>query len=104
AGLCSQALDVGGIAEVGRHEPGAPTAGADRLDGLSAACLVTAVDDDLGAVAGQLQGDRAAEAGRRARHEGLLVLEVAMLDRGHGFSPGLAQVDRQVCSSSSRIL
>src|SRR5438046_1200707 len=45
------------------------------------------MDDDLGAVAGQLQGDCTADAGRRARHEGFLALEVAGLGRGHWCSP-----------------
>src|SRR5881296_3312821 len=47
------------------------------------------MDDHLGAVAGQLQGDRAADAGRRARHEGLLTLEVTRLGRRHCCSPNV---------------
>jgi hypothetical protein len=40
---------------------------------------VAPVHDHLGAVAGELQGDRATDAGRRAGHECPLILEATVL-------------------------
>src|SRR6266550_6662589 len=59
----------------------------NRVDSLGASGGVAAMDDDLGAVAGQLQGYCTADPGRRARHERLLTLEVTRLGRGHCCSP-----------------
>ena len=58
ADLARQPLHVGSIGEVGGDEAGLPASGLDLLDRLGASCLVTAVNDDLGAVPGQLQRDR----------------------------------------------
>src|SRR5437667_12420082 len=84
-----QALEVGWIAEVGADEARLAARSGNRVDSLGASGGVAAMDDDLGAVAGQLQGDRAADAGRRARHEGLLTLEVTRLGRRHCCSPNV---------------
>src|SRR5207244_7560968 len=82
-----QALEVGWIAEVGADEARLAARGGNRVVSLGASGGVAAMDDDLGAVAGQLQGYCTADAGRRARHEGLLTLEVTGLGRGHCCSP-----------------
>src|SRR5204862_5771022 len=82
-----QALEIGWIAEVGADEARLAARGGNRVDSLGASGGVAAMDDDLGAVAGQLQGYCTADAGRRARHEGLLTLEVTGLGRGHCCSP-----------------
>jgi len=60
-----------------RSAPGRPR--DDLLHRRGAALGVAAVDDDLGTVAGELQGDRATDAGGRARDQRLLILEVARL-------------------------
>jgi hypothetical protein len=38
---------------------------------------------DLGAIPRELKGDRAAEAGRRSRDEGLQAVEIVLLSRHH---------------------
>src|SRR5207302_6117616 len=87
AASLEQALEVGWIAEVGADEARLAARGGNRVVSLGASGGVAAMDDDLGAVAGQLQGYCTADAGRRARHEGLLTLEVTGLGRGHCCSP-----------------
>src|SRR5207249_2447472 len=82
-----QALEIGWIAEVGADEACLAARGGNRVDSLGASGGVAAMDDDLGAVAGQLQGYCTADPGRRARHEGLLTLEVTRLGHGHCCSP-----------------
>jgi hypothetical protein len=82
-----QALEVGWIAEVGADEARLAARSGNRVDSLGASGGVAAMDDDLGAVAGQLQGYCTADAGRRARHEGFLTLKVTGLGRGHCCSP-----------------
>src|SRR2546427_61322 len=82
-----QALEVGWIAEVGADEARLAARGGNCVDSLGASGGVAAMDDDLGAVAGQLQSYCTADPGRRARHERLLTLEVTRLGRGHCCSP-----------------
>src|SRR5881628_2333479 len=84
-----QTLEVGWIAEVGTNEARPAARSGNRFYRLGASGGIAAMDDDLGAVAGQLQGDRTADPGRRARHEGLLALEVAGLGRRHCCSPNV---------------
>jgi hypothetical protein len=81
ADVAGQALNVGGIAQVGRDEARLAAGGGDLLDGLGAARGVAAVDQDLRAVAGQLQRDRAADARRRPGDERPLSFEIVRGDR-----------------------
>jgi hypothetical protein len=75
----SQAADLRWCAELGRNEPRSAARRGDGFDGVGAARSVASVHDHLGAIAGELQGDRATDAGRRAGHEGPLMLEATIL-------------------------
>ncbi|MEA2227992.1 MAG: hypothetical protein QOF04_1622, partial [Solirubrobacteraceae bacterium] len=57
-----EALRVGALGEVGGEEPRAPAGVEDGLDDLGAALGVAPVDDDVGAVRGQSDGDGAPDA------------------------------------------
>ena len=50
----------------------------DRRDRFGAAAGVAAMNKHLGAVSGQAQGNRAAEARRRTRHQRLVIPQVAI--------------------------
>jgi hypothetical protein len=83
ANLVSQALDVGGVAEVRGDEAGLAARCCDLPDGLGAARGVAAVNQYLGPVAGELESDRATDARRRAGYERPLSGEVFLTDRRH---------------------
>ena len=51
-----------------------------RIDRLSAAPGIAAVDEDLGSVARELERDRSTDAGGRARHERALSFEGVLGD------------------------
>ena len=55
--------------------------GRDLADRRGSACLVTSVDDDLGAVPGQLERDRSTDTRRRARHQCALAFEIVLCRR-----------------------
>jgi len=65
----AQAARLGAVRKVGKallaQEDELGKAMASRIDCRSAPCGVTTGDDDLGAVEGQAQGDRLADAGSR---------------------------------------
>jgi hypothetical protein len=81
AGLACQPLHIGSIGEVGGDETGLAARGGDLLDRLCASFRVTAVNDDLGSIPGQLQRDRPTNARCRARHQRPLPFKVFLLDR-----------------------
>ena len=62
ADLARQALYIGRVAEVGSDKAGPAAGGSDFPDGLGPARGVAAMNHDLGAVAGQLERDRATDA------------------------------------------
>ena len=86
ADLAGEAPDVCGVAEVGGHEARLTASGGDRLDGLGATRRVTAMDENLGPVSGQVEGHRAANARRCPSDQRPLPLEVVLLRGGHGCS------------------
>jgi len=67
-GRFDQALQVGGIAQVG-SDKARPATRAVIDSTVSRRGRRRGMDDDLGAVAGQLDGNRTADAGRSRRHE-----------------------------------
>jgi hypothetical protein len=77
AGLADDVLDTADVAEVSHDEPGLATCGGDLLDDALPAVGVAAVDEDFGALAGELHGGGAADAGRGAGDECLEAVEIA---------------------------
>jgi hypothetical protein len=70
-----------GVGEVSGDEVGATALQLDFFDRLDTAPRVAAMHGDLGAIPRELKGDRAAEAGRRSRDEGLQAVEIVLLSR-----------------------
>ena len=88
--VVDQALQRREVGNIGRDETRAPTCGGDHVHRLGATGGVTPVDDHFGALSRQLNGDGAADAGRRPRDEGSLVLQVphgVLLGCGHLHAP-----------------
>jgi len=76
ADVARQSLHVADIGEVGSDEAGPAASGSDLLDCLGPTSGVAPVNKDLGAVAGQLQRDRATDTRRRAGHQRPLPFEI----------------------------
>jgi hypothetical protein len=55
----------------------------DLFDGLRTTRGIAAMHGDVGAIPRELNGDRAAEAGRRSGDKGLQAVEIALLSRHH---------------------
>ena len=78
-----QAQHVRGVGEVGGDEARLAAGGGDLLDRLGAAGGVASMDEDLGAIPGQLERYRAANARGRAGHQRPLPFEFVLSDRRH---------------------
>src|SRR6185369_16422699 len=81
ANFLGETLNACGVTEVSRDEAGAAALQLDFFDRLDAAPRVAAMHGDLCAIPRELKGDRAAEAGRRPRDEGLQAGEIVLLSR-----------------------
>jgi hypothetical protein len=85
-GLVDQALNIDRVADLGGNEPRFSARHFDRIDGLGTALRIAAVDDDLGSLTCQLNSDRTADAGRCARDERSLAVELLDLSGSHDCS------------------
>ncbi len=81
-----EALDVGGIGDVGGDEGRLAARLADQLDGLPAALGSDIGDGDAGAATGEGEGDRPAHPARRAGDERDLPVELTSIHRSLRFS------------------
>src|SRR5581483_5503498 len=98
ADLAREPLHVVDVAEIGSNEARLATGRGDLRDRLGAARGVAAMNENLGPFPGKLDRYRATDAGRRARDQRPLSLEVVLADRFHRVS-FVRHVFRRVATS-----
>ena len=79
AGLLDEVVQLGRVAEVGRHEAGLAALGGDRVDHRGAAAGVPSVHDELGAVPAEFFGRSPADARRCPGNQGNHALQVPLV-------------------------